>query len=148
VYAGLVDPIAVKGTKLAPFMKEGVSELVLGLEEAADRIGSGEVTTAALHAALVDDDEQRARAWGVDKPPPQFAALRKGIASLLPHLRGATPTGQQLGNVLGKYKQQPVRALCVRKWIAMRHAEDGNLWRVEPVPEEAAADPAENFPRE
>jgi hypothetical protein len=142
VFAGLPDPILTKATSVEPAAKDGLFELVLGLAEAATELGKdGEITTALLHSALVDNDEERAmrRDQWEKAPSIKFGLLRKGIHSLLPQLRGSTPSGDQLGKLLGKSKQQSVQAdptdasSRVRKWIASRWSNGSTRWRVEDV---------------
>jgi len=138
VYAGLADPIAAKGTAVAPNVKEGLADLVLGLEEVTASIGhEGEATITQIHDALADNDARRKEvreSWGngVQPPPVSFPRLRKGIASLMPQLKGGTPTGQQLGNLLGRNKNAAVPSSAGRMWIRYRHS-DGGLWRVDVV---------------
>lgn len=139
VYAGLPDPIGAKATRVAPTAREGVADLVLGLEEVIEAIGkAGEVSSAAVHTALAENDAARkdARAYGPGTPAPplRFETLRKGLASLLPQLKGASPSVAQLGTLLGRNHDQAAPAPDgTRKWIRRRHA-DGGLWRVEIVP--------------
>jgi hypothetical protein len=156
VFAGLPDPIATKATSVEPVARDGMLELIVGLSEAVAEIGTGgEITTAILHNALTDNDDDRKmpRAIGEQVVQVRFATLRKGLHSLLPQLRGATPSGEQFGKLLGKCKQQGVvvgetEALPgVRRWIASRWSHGAMHWRVEDVDAATVADPAEDFPR-
>lgn len=138
VFAGLADPIGAKATRTAPTAREGMADLVLGLEEAIAAIGEGgEASTAAVHSALVENDadrkESRGYGPGVSAPAVRFATFRKGIASLMPRLKGGTPSGQELGTLLGRSQEQPVPSPGGRKWIRRRHS-NGILWRVEALP--------------
>jgi hypothetical protein len=143
VYAGLADPIGAKGTAVAPNVKEGLADLVLGLEEVTASVGhEGEATITQIHDALADNDARRKEireSWGNGVQPPAitFPRIRKGIASLMPQLKGNTPTGQQLGNLLGRNKAAAIPSPGGRRWIQYRHC-DGGMWRVDIVAEQAA----------
>ncbi len=122
-------------------------DLVLGLAEAIELIGAfGEVKSSAVCDALADNDTLRKEArtsYGaaIAAPAVAFARLRKGIHSLLPHLKGNTPSGHQFGILLGKSQAQAIPdAGGMRRWIKYRHTETGGLWRVEFVPGAAPAD--------
>ncbi len=147
VYAGLTDPKGAKATAVAPTTKEGMVDLVLGLEEAAASIGLlGEIGSSAICDAMADNDTLRkdARQYGssMPMPPITFQRLRKGIHSLLPHLKGNTPSGHQFGVLLGKSQAQAVHDPSggKRKWIKYRHVETGGLWRVDAVGDVPAID--------
>jgi hypothetical protein len=155
VFAGLADPMGAKATSVAQNVREGLAELVSGLEEAVAKIGTnGEASISEIHAALADNDAKRKEireAWspgsGVTAPSVNFTLLRKGIASLSPQLKGQTPTGHQLGVLLGRNKAQPVKLGEVRKWIQYRHS-DGGLWRVDVIatkPVDVAATPYDDL---
>lgn len=138
VYCGLADPIATKATSTAPSIKEGLAELVAGLEEAIAAVSTkGEATIAEVHVLLEANDalrkEARGYGMGVTPPPVNFAALRRGINSMAPHLKGNTPSGAQLAALVGRGKSQPVVVAGVRKWLQHRHCVDGNYWRVDVV---------------
>jgi len=143
VYAGLSDPIGAKGTAVAPNVKEGLADLVLGLEEVTAAVGhEGEATIAQIHDSLADNDTRRKEireSWGNGVQPPavNFPRLRKGIASLMPQLKGGTPTGNQMGALLGRNKASAVPSPGGRRWIQYRHS-DGGLWRVDAVSEAPA----------
>jgi hypothetical protein len=137
VFAGLTDPIACKATATAQTVKEGLADLVIGLEEAALAVSAkGEASVGAIHGLLEVNDALRkeARGYGAGVTPPavNFATLRRGINSMAPHLKGNTPSGSQLGNLIGRNKAQPVTVGGVRKWIQYRHS-DGGLWRVDVI---------------
>jgi hypothetical protein len=138
VYCGLADPILTKATATAPSIKEGLADLVGGLEEAIALVSDkGEATLAEVHALLEANDtlrkELRGFGSGVTPPAVNLASLRRGINSMSPHLKGNTPSGAQLAALIGRNKSQPVMVAGVRKWMQHRHANDGNYWRVDVV---------------
>lgn len=137
VWAGYADPIEAKATRAGTALREGVSDIVLGLEEAIAKHGEhGEISAATLATVLADDDANRKAMPGWSAPAPAFAMFRRGIAAAAPHLKGQTPNVNQLGIWLGKTKAQPVPSPTGRKWIRSRNCS-GLLWRVELVPAEA-----------
>ncbi len=143
VFAGLADPIATKATAANPTVKEGLPDLVAGLEEAILTVSAtGEASSAEVHALLEANDslrkELRGYGSGVTPPAVNFAALRRAIHSMMPQLKGNTPSGQQLAILIGKNKAQPVPIGGVRKWIQHRHGNDGNTWRVDVIAQKAA----------
>jgi hypothetical protein len=145
VFAGLADPIACKATATAPAIKEGLVDLVTGFEEACVAASkTGEATVAEVHVLLEVNDalrkEARGYGAGVTPPSPNFPALRRGINSMAPHLKGNTPSGAQLAIIIGRNKAQPALVGGVRKWIQQRHGRDGNYWRVDVI-QAAPAEP-------
>jgi hypothetical protein len=156
VFAGLPDPIACKATSVEPVARDGMLEMVVGLAEMITMIGVGkEITTAIVHNALTDNDDERKgpRQQNEMIPPLLFSTFRKGLHSLLPQLRGATPSGEQLGKLLGKCKEQGVHvgqtadSDGVRRWIASRWSHGATYWRVEDVETAMPPDDAEEFER-
>ncbi len=144
VFAGLADPIACKASNVEPGAEEGVTDMVIGLEEAARIIDpkEREVSTGDLLTALKGNDEARKQSFGSGLVAQNFPKLRRAIEALLPHLKGTTPNVIALGKLLGKQREKPVRdGDEQRKWIRSRTGS-GNvtLWRVEVL-----RDPADNF---
>jgi hypothetical protein len=67
-------------------------------------------------------------------PAVVFPRLRKGIHSLLPQLKGNTPSAAQLSSLLTRSQAQAVPdGPTDRKWIKYRHVETGGAWRVDVV---------------
>lgn len=150
VFAGFADPIAAKATRVTPTIHEGASDLVLGLEQAIVDMGEREVRVSDLHTALAENDTARKEAHGYAGsalPTLRFVPLRKGFASLMPRLKGATPTASEIAFLLSRFKAQAVPdpatpAPHVRKWIKHRHS-DGGLWRVDALVSHVERDEAE-----
>lgn len=149
VFCGLADPIATKADAVSPTVKEGLPDLVAGLEEAILTVNpAGEASSAEVHALLEANDslrkELRGYGSGVTPPAVNFATLRRAINSMIPQLKGNTPSGQQLAVLIGKNKLQPVAIGADRKWIQPKHGRDGNTWRVDiiapKVPQQSAED--------
>ena len=143
VWCGLADPIATKADAVSPMIKEGLPDLVAGLEEALLTVNAaGEASIAEVHALLEANDSLRkdARGYGAGVTPPSvnFVALRRAVNSMMPRLNGHTPSGQQLATLIGKNKLQPVAIGSVRKWIQNKHGDAGNTWRVDVIAEKAA----------
>lgn len=138
VFCGLADPIATKATAVNPTVKEGLPDLVAGLEEALLTVNTtGEAPISEVHMLLEANDVLRKelRGYGSSVTPPavNFAALRRAINSMMPQLKGNTPSSQQLAILVGKNKAQPVSVAGARKWIQHRHDNTGNYWRVDVV---------------
>lgn len=143
VFCGLADPIATKATAVNPTVKEGLADLVAGLEEAIATVSTnGEAPSADIHALLEANDllrrELRGYGSGVTPPAVNFPALRRAINSMMPQLKGNTPSGQQLAILIGKNKAQPVTIGGARKWIQHRHGDAHNCWRVDNITPKAA----------
>ncbi len=142
VWAGLADPIATKATAVAQNVKEGLADLVSGLEEAIATVSAkGEATIAEVHALLEQNDSLRKelRGYGSTVSPPavNLVALRRAVNSMMPQLKGNTPSGQQLALLVGKNKAQPVTVGGARKWIQRRDS-DGHYWRVDIIAAKAS----------
>lgn len=138
---GAPHDISVPATLGAGTANPSMVELVLGLDEAAIEIGRregypGELTSATLHGALIENDEWRRGARHGQTPVPTlFPKLRSAFRAFFPTLqRGEVPSVQQLGNLLGRVRQQPVQTgPDERRWVTSRLFEGTSRWRVEIV---------------
>lgn len=132
VYAGLVDPIAAKGTAGATQSNEdGLQMLLAGLEEVGKQLGegTGEFTTTQLWDALHENDEWRR----IDKnTATRFKTLRTAFAALLFNDR-QTSSAIGLGTLLTQYKKKPVATATGRKWLVTRILKGVARWSVQPV---------------
>ena len=151
VFAGLADPIACKATATAPAVKEGLAELVEGMEQAITLAAgaASEASIGAVHRLLEENDTNRidARGYGAGVTPPavNLVLLRRGVNSLAPHLKGKTPSLAQLSAIVSRNKAQAAEIGGVRKWLQHRHS-GGGLWRVVPVEAPAVQEQALAIP--
>lgn len=133
VFAGLVDPIAAKGTAGATQSnQDGLQMLLEGLEEAGKQLGgaSQEFTSSKLWEALNENDEWRRADKGTTAL--RFKTLRNAFSALDPSNRCyATTVG--LGRFLGRYMKKPVATSTGHKWLVSRNLHGGSAWKIEAI---------------
>jgi hypothetical protein len=133
VYAGLEDPIGAKATVTdSEATSGGLADLVGGLEATLVALGETEVAAGRLVETLAADDAD----WRRPGPPSRrrHGRLREGLIALAPHLRERLPSGAQVGRVLAKVKDRPVRVGTELKRLVARVLCGERLWRVETIP--------------
>ncbi|MBN2197231.1 MAG: hypothetical protein JW751_30800, partial [Polyangiaceae bacterium] len=106
----------------------GLAELVGGLEAALGELGEREATAGQL-CEVIEGDEDWTHLSRLSRR--RHARLLQGIAALAPQLRERLPSAHQLGRVLGKVKDRPVRVGGEVKRVAARVLRGERLWRVE-----------------
>lgn len=106
VYAGLPDPIDVKATaQETEGASNGLAELLGGLEEALRALRVSEASAGQLCEYLGASNDWGGMLRG-QRPRGRFA---EGLGALAPKLLERPPTAHQLGRLLGRHKDRPVR---------------------------------------